>query len=299
MARNPSPPNLPKKPWLTMYDLPYDGIEEPGMPDELHVIQPQLLHDTFCPANYLLDKVFSATDMYLYFDEQHPKWYKRPDWFGVVGVPRFYEDQDLRYSYVVWDEKVTPFIVVEMLSPGTAQEDRGKTIRAADEPPTKWQVYEQILKVPYYVLFNRHNNNEFRAFKLVDGRYQNMEIIDGRFFMPELEIGLGLWFGRFQGSQRIWLRFYDKSGQWILTPLEKAQQHANQEREFTKQEKERADIEKQRADQEAERADLEAERADLEAERAELEKQRADIEKQRAEKLAQKLRALGLDPDKI
>jgi hypothetical protein len=29
-------------------------------------------------------------------------WHKRPDWFAVVGVPRLYEERDLRLSYVLW-----------------------------------------------------------------------------------------------------------------------------------------------------------------------------------------------------
>jgi Uma2 family endonuclease len=57
----------------------------------------------------------------------------------------------MRYSYVVWQEKVIPFIVVELLSEGTEKEDLGKTLREIKEPPTKWEVYEQILKIPYYV----------------------------------------------------------------------------------------------------------------------------------------------------
>lgn len=35
---------------------------------------------------------------------------RRPDWFAVVGVPRLYENHDLRLSYVVWQEGVDPFV---------------------------------------------------------------------------------------------------------------------------------------------------------------------------------------------
>lgn len=35
--------------------------------------------------------------------------------------------------------------MVELLSPGTEQEDLGHTERDIDQPPGKWEVYEQIL----------------------------------------------------------------------------------------------------------------------------------------------------------
>ena len=46
------PPINPKKVLPTMYDLPSEDPEEPGLPDEFHDFQPQLLRDTFRPANY-------------------------------------------------------------------------------------------------------------------------------------------------------------------------------------------------------------------------------------------------------
>ncbi|MEH2324649.1 MAG: hypothetical protein V7K32_13990 [Nostoc sp.] len=52
------------------------------------------------------------------------------------------QQQDLRLSYVIWQEGVDPFLVlVELLSPGTEQEDLGKTLPEVNRPPTKWEVY--------------------------------------------------------------------------------------------------------------------------------------------------------------
>ena len=59
----------------------------------------------------------------------HQLWHKRPDWFLVVGVSRFYNERDLRLSYVMWQEEVSPMVVVELLSPGTEKEDLGQTER--------------------------------------------------------------------------------------------------------------------------------------------------------------------------
>jgi len=61
---------------------------------------------------------------------RHPRWYKRPDWFLVVGVPRLYDETDLRLSYVIWGG-VDPLVVVELLSPGT-EEDLGENVRSED-----------------------------------------------------------------------------------------------------------------------------------------------------------------------
>jgi Uma2 family endonuclease len=155
-----------------MYDLPSEDPEEPGLPDEFHDFQPQLLRETFRPPNYPLDQVFSASDLNLYYDVKHPSWYKRPDWFAVVGGSRLYEQRDLRLSYVIWQEGVDPLIVVELLSPGTEHEDLGQTLRDAKQPPTKWEVYEQVLRVPYYIVFNRYSD-ELQAFQLAGDRSQS------------------------------------------------------------------------------------------------------------------------------
>ncbi len=128
-----------------MYDLPSEDPEEPGLPDEFHISQPRRLEDTCHPPNYPPNQVFTASDLNLYYDARHPLWHKRPD----LGVSRARRQQDLRLSYVFWQEVITPFLVVELLSSGTEAEDLGQTLREINQPPTKWQVYEQLLRIPY------------------------------------------------------------------------------------------------------------------------------------------------------
>jgi Uma2 family endonuclease len=266
----------------TMYDLPSEDPEDPGLPDEFHHYQPQLLRETFVPAAYPPEQVFIGTDINLYYDPSHVYWYKRPDWFAAVGNKRFYLDKDLRLSYVVWDEPCAPFIVVELLSPGTEKEDLGETPDSApDAPPGKWAVYEKILKIPYYAVFSRYTD-ELKVFCLEHGVYREMSVQNGRVWLPELRLGLGLWQGKFDPYQeRLWLRCYDEDGAWIPTQAEKlarAQRAATQARWKTQQEHQRAEQERQRAEQESERAEQ---------------------ERQRADALAAKLRELGLDPDEL
>jgi Uma2 family endonuclease len=240
------PPRSPRETLPTMYDLPSEDPEEPGLPDEFHDLQPQLLTLTFHPSQYSTSEIFCGSDINLYYDVSHSNWYKRPDWFGVVGVPRLYDQVDMRLSYVVWQEGINPFVVVELLSPGTEKEDlgeyqagsltNGQIIRSKIEskPPSKWEVYEQILRIPYYVVFSRYTN-QLRVFKLSGLHYQELELQDSRVWIADLDLGLGLWQGEYLGVERLWLRWYDVKGDWILTEAEFERQRAEQESQRAEQ----------------------------------------------------------------
>ena len=267
------PPRSARETLPTMYDLPSENPEEPGLPDEFHDFQPELLRLTFRPGNYPSEQVFCGSDMNLYYDVRHHSWYKRPDWFGVVGVSRLYDNRDLRLSYVMWQEMVAPTVVVELLSPGTETEDLGKRTRLVSEPPTKWEVYEQILKVPYYIVFDRYTD-ELKAFALMAGFYQELKLTEPKIWLPQLELGLGLWSGAYEGLNQVWLRWYDAQGSWILTPSEREALAVKQ---------------------------LEAERLRAEAERlrAEAERQRAEAAATRSQQLEELLRSHGIDPNSL
>lgn len=230
------PPRSPRETLPTMYDLPSEDPNEPGLPDvrvsaskdEYHYLQPQLLSATFRLSDCAADQIFTAGDLNLYYDVRHPLWYKRPDWFAVVGVSRLYDEQDLRLSYVMWQEGISPSVIVELLSPGTENEDLGRMERSSESrPPSKWEVYEQILRVPYYVVFDRYTDR-LQAFTLVAGQYQEIDLSEPRIWMPMLNLGLGLWQGEQRGITRQWLRWYDAEGNWILTEAEQERQQRQQ-----------------------------------------------------------------------
>lgn len=126
----------------------------------------------------------------------------------------------MRLSYVIWQEGSAPLVVVELLSPGTQKEDLGLTLREAGSAPPKWEVYERWLRVPYYVTFSRHTD-ELRVFELVKTRYQEVKEHQGRFWIEDVELGLGLWQGSYLNEERLWLRWYDRAGRWIPTPEER------------------------------------------------------------------------------
>ncbi|NET61885.1 MAG: Uma2 family endonuclease, partial [Symploca sp. SIO2E6] len=92
----------------TMYDLPSEDPEESGLVDEFHDVQPNLLKNTCQSPHYSQNDYFIAKDLNLYYDPEHPLWYKRPDWFLVLGAQRSTNQQELRLSYVMWQEKVAP-----------------------------------------------------------------------------------------------------------------------------------------------------------------------------------------------
>lgn len=255
-----------QKPLPTMYDLPSEDPEEPGLPDEFHDLQPALLSQTCQPAEYWPDRCFTATDLNLYYDSRHTLWHKRPDWFLVLDNTPSTDQETLRWSYVIWQEGVIPYLVVELLSPGTETEDLGLTQRKLGKPPTKWEVYEQILHIPYYVVYDRYQNR-LRAFRLQGARYQEQLLPDRRIWFNELNLGLGLWQGIYDRREGLWLRWYDAQGNWIPTPSEQLQER----------------------DEELEQKEQELEQ----------QRQRAQDAEQKAEQLAAYIKSLGLNPDEI
>ncbi|MEL7331532.1 MAG: Uma2 family endonuclease [Cyanobacteria bacterium J06560_2] len=241
----------------TMYDLPSEFPEEPGLPDEFHDLQPQLLSRTLQLRDYGSDNLFTGTDLNVYYDLNHTGWHKRPDWFVTVGVPRIYdESQAPRRSYVVWQEGKVPNVVVEFLSFNTERQDLGRFYEEADRisddeieknpggipqllteqeraskmtPPDKFAVYEQYLKVPHYIVYSRYTGR-LRYFKhngLCFEEYSIDRTQIPTLWLDDLNIGLGVWDDCFEGLPGPWLRWCDAEGNWLLTDTEQAQAKAD------------------------------------------------------------------------
>ena len=241
------PPLSPRETLPTMYDLPSENPEEPGLPDEFHNLQPQLLSRTLRLSHYNRENCFTASDLNLYYDVNHPLWYKRPDWFLAVDVPRLYDGKDLRRSYVIWQEGKSPYVAIEFLSPGTEVEDLGRFYNetsgmvnvesatpagnpmenalevTATKPPTKLEVYERYLRIPHYLVYSRYTQR-LRYFKLDGGQYQEQSLSQENpiAWLADLEMGLGIWEGMFEDVPSYWLRWCDRAGNWFLTDTEQA-----------------------------------------------------------------------------
>lgn len=86
-VKQTDPPRSPRETLPTMYDLPSEFPEEPGLPDVgaspsrdvFHDLQPQLLSRTLALSDYSRDQYFTGSDLNVYYDVHHPLWHERPD----------------------------------------------------------------------------------------------------------------------------------------------------------------------------------------------------------------------------
>ena len=214
-----------------------------------------------------------------------------PDWFYVRNVPPKLNGE-IRRSYVLWREFISPLIALEFAS-GTGLEELDKTPLSTanlekDKKPGKFWVYENIIKIPYYGIYVISSGN-LEMYQLVSGSYQKMTANQrGHYAIEPMGVELGLWQGSYQNQTQLWLRWWDFDGNLLLTGWEQ-----------TELERLHSEQERQRGDREQQRADLEQQRADREREEKEQQRIRADREQQRAEKLAARLKELGIDPDEL
>ncbi|MEG4252378.1 MULTISPECIES: Uma2 family endonuclease [unclassified Microcoleus] len=215
-------------------------------------------------------------DCGIYWRETDPpeRGAEAPDWFYVPNVPATLDG--FRRSYVLWREHMAPFIALEFAS-GNGEEERDRTPLsvAADgttTKPGKFWVYERIIRIPYYGIYEMRTGN-LEVYHLIDFVYRRMEQNErGHYPIPVLDVELGLWQGSYQNQELLWLRWWDSQGNLLLTGSEQVEI----ERALVGQERERAEQERERAEQERERAE--------QAER-------------KVTQLAERLRAMGIDPD--
>jgi Uma2 family endonuclease len=275
-----------------MFDLPSEYPEEPGLADTFHGLQPQLLDETLYLPQYPEDRTFRAFDLNLYYDPEHTGWHKRPDWFLAVGASRLYRDVVTRSSYVMWEENIAPTIVIEFLSPGTEAEDLGRfygkprSARKKSKPPEKFVVYEEILKIPNYIVYD-WRTTQLRFFRLVNDRYEEQKIsLDNpRLWMPEINLGLGLRTETFRGIKQPWLRWCDEAGNFFPTPTESAN---------LKTELALANA----ANAETKAANAQAKAANAETKAADAQARLEALQKQQTQSIV-KLLGLGLEPEQI
>jgi Uma2 family endonuclease len=171
-------------------------------------------------------------------------------------------------AYFVWEYGKPPDMVVEVVSN-----------REGHELDSKVTDYAAI-GVKFYAVFDPELLLGDRLLRLHE-LHGTAYVERAGLWMPDLDIGLCLWEGSYEGMPARWLRWCDAAGEPIPTGAE------------------RAEREHQRADQAQQRADQEQQRADQEKQRAEVAQERMAQEQQRAERMAEKLRALGIDPDAL
>jgi Uma2 family endonuclease len=285
---------------------------------------------------------FWGVDMGVYYepDLQHPEDSKAivPDGFLALGIEQRRPDEGGRSSYPLWQEKVLPILVLEVVS---------KTYNGEyDDKVAKYQG----LGVLYYVIYNpligkgvhKERHQFMDVYKLINDKYELMPLTllpeGGRMvWLDEVGLGIGYELGMRGDWQRDWLYWYDRSGVKYPTDSERAEQErliARQERlakeqaeaialqeKLAKEQaeaiatqellaKEQAELAKQKAEAIAEQEKLAKERAEAIALQEKLAKERAEAiaaqerkeklqERQEKERLAAYLRSLGINPDEI
>lgn len=259
-----------KSPIVTWEKLPADYV----LPDDPvdNITQPMLamaLTDSLAQAGKLSETTLTPTNYGICATIDAKIVVKAPDWSFVpqITVSR----SEVERSYTPNLQGSIPVIVMEFLSHTDGEEYSIKP----SYPPGKWYFYERILQVPNYVIFEPESG-DMEIYRLDENGIYRPELMDenGRYWIPEMQLFLGVWQGERENRSGYWLRWWSESGQLLLWGTESV----TAEREQTELERQRAEQERQRAEQE---------------------RQRAEQERQRSQRLAEKLRELGVDPDQV
>jgi hypothetical protein len=124
--------------------------------------------------------------------------------------------------------------------------------------PGKFWVYERIIRIPYDGIYKMRTGN-LEVYHLIDFVYRRMEPNERSHYpIPVLDVELGLWQGSYQNQELLWLRWWDSQGNLLLTSSEQ----------------------------------VEIERILVEQER-----EKAEQAERKVTQLAERLRAMGIDPD--
>lgn len=197
----------PKLHWPGAEDLP-DSDDTP-VDNELQDLIPGLLKSILALIWSNRWDWFFGVDMGIYDRPDEPPII--PDGFLSLGVERVF-DPDLRLSYVLWEERVIPQLVVEVVS----ETYRGEYSR-------KKEKYGE-LGVLYYAVYSprRRRKPRLEVYQLVDGVY---ELLSGEpVWLAQIGLGIGRAEGTYLGIKREWLYWFDERGERFLTPEERLQE---------------------------------------------------------------------------
>ncbi|GCE60585.1 Uma2 family endonuclease [Microcystis aeruginosa] len=213
--------------------------DEPPLESDLHLQQITILIGCLERLWQQRTNYYASGNLTIYYNEEQLK--KRdfcgPDFFVVLDT-----EKHPRKSWVVWGEGGKyPNVIVEILSPSTANIDRNK----------KKNLYQNTFRTPNYFWFDPESL-ELQGFRLIAGQYQAIAANEnGYLWSEQLELYLGIFDRK--------LRYFTVDGQLVPTP-----QEAELEQ---RQAKEQIFLEKEQERKAKEQAILEKEQAILERER--------------------------------
>ncbi|MHC5935338.1 Uma2 family endonuclease [Nostoc sp.] len=214
-------------PPITWQKLPAD-FPLPDEPVESN-LQPLLaaaLRESLELAGLILESMLIASNFGLCATVGDKTIVKAPDWVYVSSVHPL-PSGEVRRSYTPHTEGEKPALVMEFIS----ATEGGEYSINPHYPYGKWYFYEQILRIPIYVIFHPQIA-VLEAYFLVEGKYkQQSPDENGRFWIEALGLFLGVWMGRKAELEAYWLRWWDKSGNllfWGSELLEQERQRAEQ-----------------------------------------------------------------------
>ena len=148
---------------------------------------------------------YAGGNMFLYYSRQQVRnrEYNGPDFFIVQGVDG---SQERKY-WVVWEEGGRyPDLIIELLSPSTARQDK----------TTKKDLYDQVFHTPEYYCFDP-DTQELSGWHRHPNGYEALDLdpTTGRLWSGVLNAWIGTWRGKFIGREDVWLRFFNDEGQLI------------------------------------------------------------------------------------
>ena len=235
--------------------LPFDLVLDDGEPleSDWHTVEFPLLRklillamaeqgrsDFFAGANIFV--YYSVQQAWEVFEEEKKGLEKRafrgPDVFWVGGVASKWD----RQAWIAWEEGGRlPDVIVELLSPSTAEKDRTE----------KRDLYARVFRTAEYFLYDP-DARLLEGLRLAGRSYRPIQPDEtGRLWSEQLGVFLGLWHGIVEEREHDWIRLFRRDGTLIPIPEEEAEAQ-----------RQRADAERQRADAERQRADAERRRAD-------------------------------------
>ena len=189
----------------TEEELPYS--DEKPVDSELQLLAGFLLRGIL---NHIWSDRFDwlfAVNLGIYPDPYEPA--IAPDAFLSLGVERVRENNKLRLSYLLYQEKVMPQWVLEVVSK-----------KPGGEYSTKFRRYSEM-GVLYYVIYNpshyrRDKHEMFEVYRLEKGKY--ILQVGNPVWMPEIGLGIGHEKSHQEGVNRDWLFWYNEEGDRYLPP---------------------------------------------------------------------------------
>jgi Uma2 family endonuclease len=222
---------LPKVTWEKLpadYVLPDDPVD--------NITQPLLamaLSESLDYAGKLSETTLTPTNYGICATVDDQFVVKAPDWSFVpqITVPR----AEVERSYTPNLQGAMPVVVMEFLSHKDGEEYSVKP----SYPPGKWYFYERILRVPNYVIFQPESGGIEFYRPDESGLYRSQIISENeRYWIPEMQLYLGVWQGTRENRSGYWLRWWDESNQlllWRSEVLEVERQRAETERQRSQQ----------------------------------------------------------------